>query len=340
MSRAILAGQCKNEHAERLREAREELGALFLELPDDVRARVVVGAERFGRRHRRYGLHAQLEASFRQLERHAIAEGDPASLDRLARSRRLMAEIERARSRMVLDNLHLVRQAVRRFPSTAIPVVDLVQEGYVGLLQAVDRFDPTRGIPFAGYAMWWIRRAVLEAFSQRSRLIRLPESLRGELRRMRRSAQDLEDRLGRQPDTDEIAQGMAAPLRKVRKLIRVTADPTSVEEMEGEDAVDGAAPALDPLQVTLANEIERHAHEALAQLGPREREILQLRFGFDGGEDRSLTETGAAVGLSRERVRQIEHGALGKIRAWAADRGLRTEPSRRANPQGVQAEFG
>jgi RNA polymerase sigma factor (sigma-70 family) len=280
-------------------------------------------------------LHEQLVASVRQLERHVVAHGEPASLELLARARRLMADIEQARDRLVLDNLHLVPMAVRRFPSTAIPVVDLVQEGYVGLLQAVDRFDSTRGIPFAGYAMFWIRRAVLEAFSQRSRLIRLPESLRGELRRMQRSAKDLENRLGRVPDSSEVAQRMNAPLRKVRKLICVTPDPTSFDERNEESALDGAAPAPDPLQVTLANEIGRHAREALAVLEPRERQILQLRFGFGDGEDRSLTETGAVVGLSRERVRQIEHGALGKIRAWASDRGLRGQARRSERHIGV-----
>ena len=329
----------EHEQAERLRAAREELGALFLELPEDIRAHAIVSAKRVGRR-QRYRLHEQLEASFRRLEQHAVTQGDPQSLAILARARRLMSIIEQARDRLVLDNLHLVPQVVRRFASTSIPVADLIQEGHVGLLQAVDRFDPTRGIPFAGYAVWWIRRAVLEAFSQRSRLTRLPESLRGDLRRMQRSVGELADRLGRRPDPDEIAQGMNAPLRKVRKLINVTPDPIS-DRTESEDSIDGAMQGPDPLQVTLANEVERHAHEALALLEPRERQVLQLRFGFDGGQDRSLTETGAAVGLSRERVRQIERGALGKIRAWAADRGLRGEPSRRApRLQGLQVEFG
>ena len=138
---------------------------------------------------------------------------------------------------------------------------------------------------------------------------------------MRDTTEALEERLGRRPGSREIAAGMGVPLKKLRKLAGVTPDPTSLEDLPG--AVDErlGAQAPDPLERTLARELECQAHEALSRLEPRERAIIRLRFGFDGGEDRTLAEVGAVIGVSRERVRQLERVALEKIQSWAARRG-------------------
>jgi RNA polymerase primary sigma factor len=311
-------------HAEQLRDARDALSSLLRQLPSALRAQVVAGTGKVDRRRRSADPYDWLAGACQRLEHCSAAQEDPAVRRIVSQARRLRRRIECSREQLVLANLHLVPQAVRCFRAGSVPFGDLVQEGHVGLMQAVDRFDPTRGFRFSTYAVWWIRRAVFEAFGQRSRLIRLPDSLRADLRRLRRTQNELEDRLGRRPDPVEIAERMNVPLKKVRKLIGITPEPTPIEDLtQGGDAL-GRTLGPDPLERALTRELRVHAREALRLLDPRERKILRLRFGFDDGEDRTLEEVGRLLGLSRERVRQIEREALGKIRVWAAERGLGT----------------
>jgi len=310
--------------AEELLAAREALASLLHGLPLELQAHVLETVKHSDRRRRSSNSYDWLMIACDRLEAHPATGQDPALRRIVTHARRLRERIERARERFVLDNIHLVPQAVRCFRAGSVPFLDLVQEGHVGLMEAVDRFDPTRGFRFSTYAVWWIRRAVFEAFGQRSRLIRLPDSLRADLRRLHRAMGELEEQLGRRPDPTEIAERMNVSLRKVRKLLGVAPEPTPIEDLkQGSEAL-GRTLGPDPLERTLSRELQGHAREALGLLAPRERKILRLRFGFDGGEDRTLEQVGRVLGLSRERVRQIEHQALDKIRTWAADRGLRT----------------
>jgi len=275
-------------------------------------------------RRRRFPSHERIEIAFDRLVGYEAGRDDELLAELVVRATRLERRIERAREQLVLDNLHLVPQVARQFRTGPIPLSDLVQEGYVGLLQAVDRFDPTRGYRFATYAVWWIRRGVLEAFSQRSRLIRLPDSLREDLRRMRRTEEELELGLGRRPLPPEIASRMKVSLRKMSKLMNVVPEPTAIEDLaNGENALSQRPRVPDPLERALALELQGQAHQALRLLDARELAVIRLRFGFDG-EILTLAEIGVRIGLSRERVRQIEGVALDKIHTWAVRRGLRS----------------
>ena len=307
-----------------LAEGREELWTLLLELPEEVRSHVFRDGAAVSRRRRRFQSYELLEVAFHRLVGYGTGREDGPLAERIERARRLHGCIERSREQLVLDNLYLVPQVVRQFHTGPIPIGDLVQEGHVGLLQAVDRFDPSRGYRFATYAVWWIRRSLLEAFSQRSRLIRLPDSVREDLRLMRRAEAELELDLGRRPEPPEIAARMKVSARKMHKLLNIVPEPTAFDDLtNGDKALSERPNVPDPLECTLEIELRGKTQQALRLLDARELTVIRLRFGFDG-EMHTLAEIGAAIGLSRERVRQIESAALGKIHAWAVRHGLRS----------------
>jgi RNA polymerase sigma factor (sigma-70 family) len=309
-------------HACALAEARAGLWTLLLELPDDLRSHVLRGGDVASKRARRFQSYERLEVAFERLVGFGAGKDCAQLRERIDEARRLHRSIARSREQLVLDNLYLVPQVVRQFHTGPIPVGDLVQEGYVGLLQAVDRFDPGRGYRFATYAVWWIRRSLLETFSQRSRLIRLPDSVREDLRLMRRAEAELEVDLGRRPQPREVAARMKVSPRKLNKLLNVVPEPTALDDLTSREQALSEQPNVpDPLERTLESELRGHARQALGLLDVRELTVIRMRFGFDG-EMHTLSQIGTVIGLSRERVRQIECAALDKIHAWAVRRGL------------------
>jgi RNA polymerase sigma factor (sigma-70 family) len=256
--------------------------------------------------------------------RDAAERTDRIELSRaLTRAVRLRSRLIQLRNSMVLSHLGLVHMVVRSSITGAIPAQDLIQEGYMGLLEAVDRFDPTRGVKFSTYAAYWIRRALNEAYTYRSRLIRLPESVRRDLRQLYDGVRRLEATGESSPTESELAQMMMVPLKRVRTLLSVGPEPTALEDQASSGserwsdtiADEGAA---DPLEFMLKRDLHQQVRRAVRRLDPRERAIVRLHFGFDADEDGwTLHQIAGAIGVSRERVRQIERHAMKKIARWA-----------------------
>ena len=228
---------------------------------------------------------------------------------------------ERARQRLIKCNLRLVISVAKRYLRCGLPMGDLVQEGNIGLMEAVKRFDPRRRHRFSTYAVWWIRQAVNRAVTNQARLIRLPAGMNSELYRLQRTNDDLASRLGRQPTLQELAEQMDASTKRIRQLLRWKPGVLSLEmplgDPEGRTLAD-VVPDQDtpPLEETVAR---RQLRESLRNvmvtcLRPREREILCLRFGLDGGGAQALEEVARKFRVTRQRIRQIEIRALRRLR--------------------------
>lgn len=227
------------------------------------------------------------------------------------------------KNELVEHNLGLVLAQVSQFQHLGLPVADLVQEGNAGLLRAAERFDPSRGVGFATYALWWIRHGCVRAVQNHARIVRLPTHQHDALRLLQRGRHTLEQGLGREPTVEEIASELSVAVRKVDELRCLHGSMTS---LEAELQAGGAEPGLtladvlcDP-ETPLAIEpidqenLRRAVVRALAALPERERRILLLRYGLAGGPDRSLREIGIELDLSAERVRQLEAIAIGRLR--------------------------
>jgi len=313
-------------HARDLREARESLVALYLELPAVCQDHILEGSLRDLRRAKRWSLE-RVEACYDRLLCYEGLSPSPVVSRAVELARGYKRDLDAAREALVMDNVHIVPHIVKRFANGTIPFADLVQDGHVGLMRAVDRFDADRGNRFSTYAYWWIRRSLSESFTNHSRLIRLPDSLRENLRGMRASRNALQEELGRRPTPEELAERMNVSLKKIKKLLHVAPEPSSIDDLTSGQDESWSAMAegfgdSDPLASALGREVHQQATEALEQLDPRERRVIQLRFGFDLDKAMTLSQIGKVVGLSRERVRQIERIALGKIQDWACRTGV------------------
>ena len=312
--------------AHELRDAATSQVELILGLPSPCREYVLNG-EKLGANGKPSWTFERLEKHYSRLVTFASMHGDARVSDRLEHGQRLKRRMSRARDALILTNLGIVPYIVKDFAIGRIPLTDLVQEGYLGLLKAVDRFDPDRGYAFSTYASWWIRRALNDAFTYRARLIRLPENVRRDLRHLRLVSTELEASLGRNPTESELAARMRVTQKRVEKLLSVVKEPRALEDLGGDrdngwDNFIGEADSPDPLESTLRDEMKVHTGRALKTLTAREQKIVKMRFGFEGDDGLSLAQISRLVGVSRERVRQIEQRALEKIRRWAKRAGL------------------
>jgi RNA polymerase primary sigma factor len=236
---------------------------------------------------------------------------------------RLRREIEvghAARDHLIMANTRLVVSIAKKYQGQGIPFQDLIQEGNLGLMKAVDRFDPDRGYKFSTYATWWIRQAVTRSIANQGRTIRLPVHLRDSMRTLRRTIHRLEQEQGRTPSLEEVAEEMDLAPEKVRWMMRVTRRPLSLERPVGEEEdselgsfiEDEKAPA--PSETTEQALLRATLEDLMSTLTPREARILRMRFGFRDGVDHTLEEVGDRFGITRERIRQIEQRALQRLR--------------------------
>jgi len=244
-------------------------------------------------------------------------------------AQRAAAGDELARRKLIESNLRLVIAIARRYTSTGVPLIDLIQEGNLGLMRAAEKFDYNRGCHFGTYATWWIRQAVSRAAGEQSRLIHLPEHVATRLRKVRRVASQLSQENGLDPLPEQIAEACNLDVDEVIDLLSVIEQPVSLDAPVDDDArysladtlEDSAAPA--PAETASQHLLGEELHRALALLTPRERAVITLRYGIGDGHSRTLLEVGKELGISRERVRQLEVVALMKLRSISSKAALK-----------------
>jgi RNA polymerase primary sigma factor len=228
---------------------------------------------------------------------------------------------ELARRKLIESNLRLVIAIARRYTSTGVPLIDLIQEGNLGLMRAAEKFDYRRGCHFGTYATWWIRQAVSRAAGEQSRLIHLPEHVATRLRKVRRIAAQLSQENGLDPLPEQIAEACNIDVNEVIDLLGVIEQPVSLDAPVDDEARYSLADTLEdsttpaPAETASQHLLGEELHRALALLTPRERAVVTLRYGIGDGRSRTLLEVGKELGISRERVRQLEVVALMKLRS-------------------------
>jgi RNA polymerase primary sigma factor len=225
-----------------------------------------------------------------------------------------------AREHLITANSRLVISVAKKYMGRGVPFLDLIQEGNIGLIRAAKKFDYRRGHKFSTYATWWIRQAVTRAIADQGRTIRVPVHMGDQINKLLRISHQLTQKLGRDPSTEELAQALDVPPKKVENMIQVARRPISLETPtdEEEDSVLGDfiedEEALAPTTTVTQNLLKEHLQDVLGSLPPREVRILQLRYGLLDGQSYTLEEVGRKMGVTRERVRQIEAQALSRLR--------------------------
>lgn len=229
-------------------------------------------------------------------------------------------QAQEAREHLGRANTRLVVSIAKRYMGQGLPFPDLIQEGNVGLMRAVDKYDYSRGNRFSTYATWWIRQAITRALAQKTRTIRIPLHMTERIRQMYRTAQVLEQELGRRPTPEEIAEEMNLPADSVRGMMDASQHAIALERPVGDDGDSEFGDFIEdqetpePAEAAAHHLLQETIEEVLAELTPRQAHILRLRFGLGGGEQHTLEEIANKFGLSRERIRQLEKEALRRLR--------------------------
>jgi RNA polymerase primary sigma factor len=232
----------------------------------------------------------------------------------------IIEEGQLAREHLIKANTRLVVSIAKRYMGRGIAFLDLIQEGNLGLMKAVEKYDYTRGFRFSTYATWWIRQTISRAISDQARTIRVPVHMIDRIRQLYRANHDLEQKLGRQPTIEELAEYIEMPVQRVQWIMKVSWQPLSLESPVGDEEdselgqfiEDDVSPT--PMQSAYQSMLKDKLEEILSTLSPREARVLRLRFGLDDGTIYTLEEVGQKFGLTRERIRQIEGRALRQLR--------------------------
>jgi RNA polymerase primary sigma factor len=235
-------------------------------------------------------------------------------------SKAIIAGDENARRRFCEANLRLVVSIAKHYINSSMQFLDLIQEGNLGLIKAIDKFDYSKGYKFSTYATWWIRQAISRAISDQGRIIRIPVHMVELIKKLARVQNQLNQKLDHEPEIDELALELGISAEKVREVIKFSQEPTSLEKPIGEkgDSLLGDFipdhDSVSPADQAIMSMLKEQLLEAMDELTPREKKVLQLRFGLEDGHPHTLEEVGKAFNVTRERIRQIEAKALQKMR--------------------------